>query len=58
MAGQIIGPGNPSNIIPPQTGHGHNPANIGPHHIPQAAYPFVRIPLRLPWSKPSTGIRV
>jgi hypothetical protein len=63
MAGAVTGfgkglaPGTPSNVIIPQTGHGHNPSNTGPQRIPQAPGPIPTMgPLSLPWAQPSSGL--
>jgi hypothetical protein len=51
----IIAPGNANNIQPPQKNQ-HPAFTSGPQHIPQAPYPFPRIPIKLPWGAGSTGI--
>jgi hypothetical protein len=52
----LIAGGNAPNIEPPQSNQ-HNPFATGPQHIPQAPYPFPRIPVKLPWGTGSTGLR-
>jgi hypothetical protein len=44
----LIPAGNASNIQPPQL-MPHGVFATGPQHIPQAPYPFPRIPIKLPW---------